>query len=702
MTIYTSTVRENEKNTHYPNPCRVDSLSDLLNAVKNDHVAASFYKGNRAKENYISADCLIFDLDNTHSDDPEEWQGLDHVREEFPNVRGYAVRSRNYMKPKQKKNKDTGEVTYSAPREKYHLYFPLSGKIEAVQFVELVRKAVSVFPFLDTASIDLAHFFYGVEDPRGDDLDGDLVLDEFLNTIPEDQPERMLQEVSEMVSAGKFSQESFSKLQKLFGVKASQEAPAELVQLPDGLDWIKHAEQKKSLHWFDEWASKHGVSTGLRYLVNTARHAEAIAICVTCPWSDSHSSDGAENESVVIIDLDGKLNYLCRHDHCYGRSWKEYREAVENASGKADVIATTKDGKIVPVEKKKAPVPKLRYVSAAELGTAVLPEIHYPVEGLIPEGETVIAAPPKSGKSWWVLDAGLSVSQGKPFLGFKTNKCDVVYFALEDGDKFEQERLNKICRLEDLPKNFHYVFSDVVPLDEGFIDQLEDTRAAFPALGLVIIDTLRFVACKQKKNESAYASDYRTGQMLKAWGDKYGIAILAVTHTTKLIHPSDALANVTGTNGVTGAADAVIVIAKEKRTATSAVLAVDGRRVRQAEHDVKINWDRCQWEYVGISDADNREQQQRLREIEELRASSAYQAALKIADAHVDGWKGTARKLIDDAADLGIFVIESPKEVGGMLTNNKAIFAMDGVRVEKIDNGTGSNRYKLSMWTVQE
>lgn len=357
---------------------------------------------------------------------------------------------------------------------------------------------------------------------------------------------------------------------------------------------------------------------------------------------------------------------------------------------------TTQAGKIVPIPK----VPRLKFISAKELYSAKLPEIFYPIEELIPEGETVIAAPPKSAKSWMALDMALCVASGKKFLNFKTHKAPVVYFALEDGDKFEQERLRKYCpNIDDVPDDFHLLFEGWKPLDEGFMEHLEQAKEEFTGLRLVIIDTLAKIQSPKRKNESAYEHDYRVGQALKSWADKNGIAVIVITHTTKLIHPDDVLANVSGTNGVTGVADAVLVIAKEKRTDTAAVLAADGRRIRQAEHEIRMNWDTCRWEYVGLADPDERERRQREIELENIRNSTAYKAALVLADKNFDGWEGRARKLIDDASDYGIFVTESPKEVGGMLTNNKALFAQDGVRVEVIRNGSGSNAYRLKTWT---
>lgn len=379
--------------------------------------------------------------------------------------------------------------------------------------------------------------------------------------------------------------------------------------------------------------------------------------------------------------------------------WKDVSEAGKKAKAAGReftaAVATVKDGKTVPVKK----VPEVKLVSAKELYRSKLPEIYYPIDGLVPEGETILAAPPKSAKSWMALDMALSVAEGKPFLGFDTNKSDVVYFSLEDGDKFEQERLYKYCKNEnDVPEGFHLIFEDWVTLDDGFIDQLEQIREKLPDLRFVIIDTLSKIQSRQRKNESAYERDYRTGQMIKRWADQYGIAVVVITHTTKLVRPDDALANVSGTNGVTGVADAVLVIAKEKRTDTEAVLAIDGRRVRQAEHEIRIDWDSCRWQYVGLADPDERERRQREKEIEKVKSSTAYKAILVVADKNPNGWEGGARKLVNDAIGYGVLVTETPKDVGGMLTNSISLLAQDGVRVQVIKNGSGANSYKLSAW----
>ncbi|MBQ2139133.1 MAG: AAA family ATPase, partial [Erysipelotrichaceae bacterium] len=63
-----------------------------------------------------------------------------------------------------------------------------------------------------------------------------------------------------------------------------------------------------------------------------------------------------------------------------------------------------------------------------------------------------------------MLDMCLKVAEGKKFLGFETKKSDTLYLALEDGDSFEQERLNIVLGGREAPQNFHFVFSNVMPM----------------------------------------------------------------------------------------------------------------------------------------------------------------------------------------------------------------------------------------------
>lgn len=428
-----------------------------------------------------------------------------------------------------------------------------------------------------------------------------------------------------------------------------------------------------------------------------------------CPFNSSH----ADGDSKIFHYTNGAIAFKCHHNSCKGKVWQDVRELLEpgaydNKDEEVDraieegwkkhkqylVVQKTDD-----IEEVKKGLPKLTAISAFDLQQKEFDERYYAVQDMIPEGETVIAAPPKTGKSWLMLDMCLKVAEGKPFLGFETKKSDTLYLALEDGDSFEQERLNIVLSGKEAPKNFHFVFSNVMPMNEGFLLQLEELLAQFPEVKIVVIDTLQFIKYRQGKSESAYETDYRTGRDLKEFAEKKDIAIVVVTHTTKMRYIDDDMANVSGTNGVTGAADAVIVLGKEKRTDAEAKMFITGRKVRQTMHNIKFDDAKCQWIYVGkaeITDKDQREKEERERSYINSKVREVVLQIARSIDKDDDPWKGRAGDLIEEALKFHIGLRESNKEIGGFLNKMQGMFLdYDGVLVEKIKNGTGPWIYKI-------
>lgn len=455
----------------------------------------------------------------------------------------------------------------------------------------------------------------------------------------------------------------------------------------------------------EQWMRDHGLEA-LRADSGTDCTIYPLA---NCPFDHSH----IDGDSKIFKYTNGAIAFKCHHNSCRGKVWQDVRELLEpgaydNKDDERDqaieegwkkhkqylVVQKTDDIEVV-----KKGLPKLSAISAYDLQQKEFEERYYAVQDMIPEGETVIAAPPKTGKSWLMLDMCLKVAEGKPFLGFETKQSNTLYLALEDGDSFEQERLNIVLGGREAPKNFHFVFSNVMPMNEGFLLQLEDLLKEFPDVKIVVIDTLQFIKYRQGKSESAYETDYRTGRDLKEFAEKKNIAIVVVTHTTKMRYIDDDMANVSGTNGVTGAADSVIVLGKEKRTDSEAKMFITGRKVRQTMHNIKFDDAKCQWLYVGkaeITDKDQREQEERERS---YLTSKIREVVIHISDnldKDADPWKGRAGDLIEEALKYQIGLRESNKEIGGFLNKMQGFFMdYDGVLVEKIKNGTGPWIYKI-------
>jgi hypothetical protein len=224
------------------------------------------------------------------------------------------------------------------------------------------------------------------------------------------------------------------------------------------------------------------------------------------------------------------------------------------------------------------------------------PDLQYAVPGLIPEGLTLEVGPPKAGKSWLTLDLLLGVASGGMALGrIKASPPRrVLYLALEDGDRRMQDRCRALLGGEPIPPLFCYQ-TRIVP------GQVLATIAAWmrrhPDTALVVVDTLGKVMPPALQGESAYQRDYRVGAALKALADASpGLAIVVLHHDRKA-NVDDFVDAVSGTHGLAGAADTIIVLCR-KRQSTDGSLKVTGRDVPENEYALRV-LDGKAWQLAG-------------------------------------------------------------------------------------------------------
>lgn len=147
-------------------------------------------------------------------------------------------------------------------------------------------------------------------------------------------------------------------------------------------------------------------------------------------------------------------------------------------------------------------------ISAYELAMASLPDVQYLVDGILPEGTTILAAASKIGKSWLVLALGLAIAAGVKFWGKATTQAGVLYLALEDSERRLQARMRKLLKSNLAPSNFHFMVRAPL-LDGGLIDVLDAQLAQHPDVKLLIIDTFQKIRGQPRGKESPYAADYR-------------------------------------------------------------------------------------------------------------------------------------------------------------------------------------------------
>lgn len=234
--------------------------------------------------------------------------------------------------------------------------------------------------------------------------------------------------------------------------------------------------------------------------------------------------------------------------------------------------------------------------SVGELLHKELPPIKWIVEELVPEGLTLVAAPPKSGKSWWALDLCMSHVRGLPFLGRQTIKGNALYIALEDSDRRIQSRTKELMRAGgDEPAGFMCV-NHIEPIGHGFEERL-DMHVEKHSPSLIIIDTLEKIR-PLSGSKDRYQVDYKDAGLLKNLAEKHKIAIVVIHHTRKSKDDTDPFAQISGSFGLLGAADTAMVIEKPKRSDTQATLYITGRDVERQELAIEFDTALHKWNYL--------------------------------------------------------------------------------------------------------
>jgi RecA-family ATPase len=235
-------------------------------------------------------------------------------------------------------------------------------------------------------------------------------------------------------------------------------------------------------------------------------------------------------------------------------------------------------------------------ITAAELDDIDIPALSWTVPGLLPEGFGILAAAPKIGKSWLVLSLGLAVASGTSFLGVPLEKRPVLYLALEDGQRRLQERQRRILDGQSAPEAL-VLWTDPLDASEAANQFATDYAGKNP---LIIIDTLARIRPERKRGADIYREDYQFGSRLKAIAD-LGATVLGVHHTRKG-ETEDFLESTSGTNGLMGAADFVMVITRG-RTENNALLRITGRDVVEAGYDLLFDDGLWTANDTGLSDA---------------------------------------------------------------------------------------------------
>lgn len=337
----------------------------------------------------------------------------------------------------------------------------------------------------------------------------------------------------------------------------------------------------------------------------------------------------------------------------------------------------------------KPVTPGLSIISADELNAAKIEQPYFCVAGLLPTGLSLLCAPPKYGKSWLSLDLAVSVATGTEFLGFPTKKSPVLLLALEDSEARLQTRLRKVLNGRSAPAELSISTKAATLQQCGLTEQLADHINKNPETRLVIIDTFQKIRGDVRRGESAYSYDYRETGVLKSFADERKICILLVHHLRKMQDVSDTFANISGTNGLTGAADTMLVLSRDKRADKTTLLSITGRDVEMMEYQVEFKKTTCRWKIIGTA-----EEAREAQEIAEYNSNNIVKTIKKLLEMDKTGWSGTASEFLSASKLYGTPVYDSSKAIGKNIEKiQDKLFQYDGIIYHAAKNGTGGKKY---------
>ncbi|WP_431897354.1 AAA family ATPase [Nonomuraea sp. bgisy101] len=220
--------------------------------------------------------------------------------------------------------------------------------------------------------------------------------------------------------------------------------------------------------------------------------------------------------------------------------------------------------------------------TADELMAMTFPETKWAVPGVIAEGLNLLAGPPKVGKSWLSLGTAIAVAGGgKALEAIEVEPGPVLYLALEDTPRRLQNRMGKILQGKPAPKDLTLATS-CPTLPQGGEQAIARWLERNVGARMVVIDVFAKVRGTTPPGLSAYDADYAAMGHAKRLADTFGVAVVLVHHVRKM-GSDDFLEQVSGTNGLAGAADATLVLKRARGTADG-VLHVTGRDVEEDEY----------------------------------------------------------------------------------------------------------------------
>ena len=230
---------------------------------------------------------------------------------------------------------------------------------------------------------------------------------------------------------------------------------------------------------------------------------------------------------------------------------------------------------------------ELKTYTMQELYKQPLEPVEYLVDGLLAPGLYILGGSPKVGKSWMALQLCLAVCGGGAFLGRATRKSEVLYLALEDGP---QRLHSRALRLADTAPEGLHLCHRAAPIGQGLEQQIEaqlaEYRNSAGGAGYAAKGAIRgrqWADLRQRLRGRRDTQGAGRSQRNLPVGDP----------PSAQMADDDPFNRLSGTNGLTGAADGTLILMRNKRQDGTATLYATGRDIEDVEEELEFA--DCRW-----------------------------------------------------------------------------------------------------------
>lgn len=312
-----------------------------------------------------------------------------------------------------------------------------------------------------------------------------------------------------------------------------------------------------------------------------------------------------------------------------------------------------------------------RVESARDIQDAEYDGKDFIIDGLITPGLNLLAGYRKQGKSMLALNMALCIAGDKDFWGMKTEHGKVLYMMLEDTRKRTKDRINRMLDYADAPESLKLAYAvnikgpDLNKGIEAFIQENPDTKT-------VIIDVLEKIRTSKPGNKSEYSHDYDEIGALQKIANKYGIAIIVVTHCRKT-RDSNWVNEISGGVGVTGAADTILRLKKAEDGGKEGKLLIIGRDVPEKAFAARLDDKPLWWGYAGTAD-----EQELAKDMELYNSSPVVRAIKLLLEKNHGHWSGTCSELLGcGMEELGEPLAQNVSALGRKINEFDGLFQRD-------------------------